>query len=243
METSIDMEIYKINILDKSEVLAVSLCQKDEYRELDVERILSAKELTTYKGYQHRKKKVDFLLGRSMAKCAIDKLSACENFAEIEITNSVFGAPIVIGDNMANLGVSISHSNEYATAVSYHRNFPCAIDTEVIRPKCEKAMRSLLECNEASIIKGYNELNILTVMWTAKEAASKVLNIGFTVDTKIFEVDKIQKSSDCLIGSYRYLKGFQFVSQKIGNSILTVASPIVNNKHMFVEQFKLMSIK
>jgi len=69
--------------------------------------------------------------------------------------------------------ISISHSNEYAAILLDKKN-QCGVDIEKISLKVDRIKHKFLSKNELSFASLYNnDIELLTVMWCAKEALYK----------------------------------------------------------------------
>jgi holo-[acyl-carrier protein] synthase len=97
----------------------------EKFGEKFVNRILTEKEKEIY---NKRSNKAEFLAGRFAAKESIVKSLKTgigkTEFRDIEILNDINGAPFVIflNENTHEIEISISHSKEYAMAVSIIKN-------------------------------------------------------------------------------------------------------------------------
>lgn len=69
--------------------------------------------------------------------------------------------------------VSISHSNDYAVILLDKKN-PCGVDIEKISSKVERIKHKFLSKKELDVVsKKNNDLELLTIMWCAKETLYK----------------------------------------------------------------------
>lgn len=68
--------------------------------------------------------------------------------------------------------ISLSHSNEYAAAISHPRH-PVGVDIEIIQPKIKRIKQKFMTEKELRFIHGENEIEQLYACWCAKESIFK----------------------------------------------------------------------
>ena len=68
--------------------------------------------------------------------------------------------------------ISLSHSNEYAIAISHPTN-PVGVDIEIIQPKIKRIKQKFMTDKELLSIYGDHEIEQLYVCWCAKESIFK----------------------------------------------------------------------
>lgn len=87
--------------------------------------------------------------------------------------------------------------------------------------------------HECNIINNcnHNKIVILTILWTAKEALSKVLKTGLTMDMKLFEINQLEER-DIYRGSFTIFTQYQFLSFIIEDTVFTIVTPKKGNLHV-----------
>ncbi|GAB4209932.1 MAG: hypothetical protein OHK0022_41920 [Roseiflexaceae bacterium] len=138
------------------------------------------------------KRRRDWLLGRWTAKqllrrSLVEHTGAAPPLASLVILPAPDGAPLVQVAGQAP-ALSISHSHGRALcALSWQAGLRLGADIEAIEPRdpvfvadyFSRAERALLEPAPAELRD-----TLITAVWSAKEAALKVLRLGLTVDTR-----------------------------------------------------------
>lgn len=164
---------------------------------------LSARERARLDAMRFTKRRTEFLLRRWVGKYAVarslghptDPLST----ARIEMLNHPSGAPYVeLDGRRADLDVSLSDRAGAAVAlVGPVGSGPgtLGIDLEVVEPRSEGFVQDFLTEAEADWVHhrrvrdgedGWQEA--ANLIWSAKEAALKVLRVGLRADTRTVEV-------------------------------------------------------
>lgn len=133
-----------------------------------------------------------YLLGRFVAKQAIARHLGLDTQKDIFIDHGIFGQPIIKSHSF--VGLTLSHSKDYGTAICYPFDCPLAVDIEVISPDATKIIKPVLTEWEQKFLhsaRGYKEHEFATLMWTAKEALSKLLWGGFLINYESFKIKNI----------------------------------------------------
>lgn len=156
---------------------------------------LSEKEKFDFKNLKFSARKSTYWIGRFVAKKAVSLSHPEVALSEIQISNSKspkdFGVPLVfLQSTQKSIGhLSLSHCAQYAAAC-FHPEIPVGIDVEM----SDERDVSFLEFNftekELAIIRSlphsfYQDAS--TLLWTAKEAMSKVLGKGLSIPTLSLE--------------------------------------------------------
>lgn len=168
-------------------------------------------------------RKIEFLLSRYLIKRSILNYLPNSSFENTEISSGVFGQPIVtVLNSSLKLGTSISHKKELVGNLLFHEKHPLGLDIEYLCPNKEKIFFINLTSMEKKI--GLNTM-YSTVIWTAKEALSKVLKCGLTVPFSFFEVSNLKYENGMHSGEFHHFKQYKFFSFEINNHIITVVHP------------------
>ncbi len=182
-----------------------------------------------------------YILGRYSAKSAIIKLHNDILPAEICISNGIFEFPYIEDIHGINLQISISHSSDHAVAIAFAQSHPMAIDLEKIDIARINLIQSLCSADELAIIDNLfkNTTKGLTLLWTAKEALSKVLRCGLLIDFKLLEIHKIIQHGEQFIIFYKNFMHYQALSFEYGTNICSLVHPA--NTKLFFESIVLQS--
>jgi len=171
---------------------------------------LSAGEAVRLSGMRFPKRRADWKLGRWTAKRAV---AACLNLpadprslARIEIRAAPSGAPeAFLGDEPAPVTISISHrEGRAACAVAQvgqvgqvGQAVPPAIlllgcDLEIVEPRGDAFATDYFTAEEQELLAQAppaERLQLLALLWSAKESVLKALRVGLRLDTRCVAVD------------------------------------------------------
>jgi 4'-phosphopantetheinyl transferase len=144
------------------------------------------------------KRRSDWRLGRWVAKraviaCWTDEPDAIEP-PDIEILAQHNGAPaarILARPAAMPVSVSISHSGGMGLAVAAVGPVALGCDVERIEPRSERFVRDYFTAAERERVTRTTVVDraaVSTLIWSAKEAALKVLGTGMRLDTRAVDV-------------------------------------------------------
>lgn len=189
--------------------------------------ILHYNENLVFNSYQHVARQKSFKAGRYASKKAIEVLFPGICHSTVEITKGVFDFPIVKSPLINNLQVSLSHSNNICVALAFPEEHPIGIDVDEVQIDSYDIILQHLTEREADILKqDVNRRNELTmVMWTMKEALSKVLRTGLMIDLKILELDQFSETEDFFFAYYINFHQYKVYAKKFRHIIFSVAMP------------------
>ncbi len=189
--------------------------------------ILHPHELAQYEKFTAPRRQTSFLLGRYVAKQALAVLLHESVYANIEIAPGVFTQPIVKFPTPEPVGVSITHAGELAGALAFPQIHPMGIDVERLEAQNLAAMKSQMLPEElrAEALPQLSELIRCTVLWTAKEALSKVLKCGMMCPFSILETVELRQDATCYVGYFRHFGQYKFHAWVLQNHVLTIVLP------------------
>ena len=187
----------------------------------------------------------DYILGRHAARMAIHAalgtqlLNYVDNLSAVLILPGVFTQPVLSTEGSASrLGVSISHHDGCAVAITFDRRHPMALDLEPIALEQQVIFEELTDFRERESIKtelsSFSEIERLCLLWTCKEALGKVMGCGLTVPPEFLTVASANPSLSIALpegrvptwqGTYRNCPQFTWYAWKLSNSWLTFVAP------------------
>ena len=129
----------------------------------------------------NHKRRSDRLAGRS----AIYKILRSEQLSHT-VSQESNGRPFLKGSDM---GISISHCNQMGWAGLYRKGL-IGLDAERIATRSKSFQKHWFTEGEQVLI-GQSDL-LETIVWTCKEAVSKLLGCGFSIHPKSFEIINIE---------------------------------------------------
>lgn len=176
--------------------------------------------------FSFQRRQYSYMLGRYAAKIALSHYVGIGSLQEICITTGVFGQPIV--RDIPNTGVTISHSGTWAAAIAFPEEHTMGVDIESYPGRYETAINSSMSMNELPIADELNSLHSPVgdyVIWTAREAMSKVLKSGLTIPLHILEVNSLSYDGKLYTSSFTNLMQYKSISLEIEDNMLSIALP------------------
>lgn len=162
---------------------------------------LSPRERALLAGIRYTKRYVEFLTRRYTAKRALATVlgrdGAVNELARIEVRNHPSGAPFVLVDGQpAPIEVSISDRAGWAVCLLGAPGVahgPLGIDLEIVEPRSDAFVEDFFTARERETVRalpaGEPRSEAANLIWSAKEAALKVMKVGLRADTREVEVD------------------------------------------------------
>lgn len=189
---------------------------------------LHEQERSYYNNLKFEKRMKSYLIGRFAAKQAIAHLTGEENINGILIQPGIFNQPIVVSD-VSNLQVSITHCTDFGAALAFPEGHPMGIDIELVSAKQREALEGQVTDREKQQIglwlSGYDEG--LTLIWTAKEALSKVLKTGLMTPFDIFEISAMELSGRYVTCYYKNFPQYKAICFTLCDQyICSIAFPL-----------------
>lgn len=162
---------YQHNINDATKLAVWHISESEEFF---LKRVPLQKEIT------HPHKRLQHLAGRYL----LEILEPGFPFHLIEIAGSK--KPLV---SNSEFHFSVSHCGDYAAAIISNDKL-VGIDVELITPKIERVKNKFLSKIELDILPG-NNINFLTLFWSAKEAMFKWYGNGNVDFKKNMVIDQL----------------------------------------------------
>lgn len=149
--------------------------------------VLSSDELARYREFSSKTRGQDFLRGRCAAKVALEKFCVSQSIdfpdtTLVTIDTNKNGAPYARG---FSAGISISHSRDIAVAIAFDPAYSCGIDVEFFR---EDRITTMRKVSPEEVVP--QDLQSVTIAWSAKEALSKALGTGFAIPLDKLKIGK-----------------------------------------------------
>jgi 4'-phosphopantetheinyl transferase len=235
--------IDELQLISPGEIKKATLCFAFSLYELDNDRLirhLHFQEREYFNTLIFPKKIRNYLLGRFVAKRAVADLTGEINLSNIMIQSGIFNQPIVIC-NKQNIQVSITHCGNCALALAFPEAYPLGVDLEKIDPGnsevLEKQM-STVEKQQISVLP-FSRAARATLIWTAKEALSKVLKTGLITPLEVFEIEKIEcLKNNYIAGYYKSFPQYKVISFIVNGYSCSIAYPAVTKKHFAIDALK-----
>lgn len=219
--------ILKLIRKDKLYLASYSIIKNDlQNLEKQVD-LLHENEIKQFEMYGFNRVKHSYLLGRISAKIALSNLYPDERTSSFCIDNGIFDFPIVKSKINYNLSVGIAHCDDMGVSIAFPDVHPMGVDLEKIDSKRIGTMKSCLNNNEIVLLQQLkldNEIGY-TLIWTIKEALSKILRTGFSLNFQALEIGEIKFSDTIFECTFQNLIQYKAVSYLSGGYILTVVLP------------------
>ena len=149
----------------------------------------------------------EFVHSRYIAKKAVQNLIPEIPIGNIQVLKGVFEQPVLVISNCsAAYDVSVSHKDTIAAALVFPQSHPAGIDIDVADPANSAALDRMLTLHERQISQPK------MIMYTAKEALSKVMRCGLTAPLHFLEVNSLQKDGIFYRGVFTNITQYQFIS-------------------------------
>jgi len=153
--------------------------------------LLSPREEKLLAGLGHVPRRRKWLMGRAAAKRLVCDMLGEGRVAEkkISVLNQPSGEPFVLIEGKGGWGraVSLSHRSEVGLAAApLDETARIGADIETIEPRDPALVRQFYTDSEAQIVEaaGKDRDEIVSRIWSAKEAVLKLLGLGLRIDTR-----------------------------------------------------------
>ncbi len=222
----------RLTLVRKDERLEawIAWVSKPDLDSLNPASFLSTTEGAQADAFRFEQRRESFLLGRLAAKIALSAFLGEPSLPRIEISPGVFGQPLVDHPTKSGGEISLSHSQGFAIALAFPREHPMALDVESIddaRVATVKSELQLAPAEQAWISSsGIDPRAAHILLWTAREALSKVLKCGLTCPFEIFRMDELRSAG---IGTweshYQNFHQYKCLSWVGARRVLSIALP------------------
>ncbi|MBW4080574.1 4'-phosphopantetheinyl transferase superfamily protein [Paenibacillus sp. S150] len=182
---------------------------------------LSKAEKDQYYSFKYPRRRNSYILGKLAAKMAV--AGEHDDLAGIQVDHGILCQPIVAGRTR---GITITHCDDLGAAIDYDPRLLLGVDMELVDEKAMDALRRITSKEEEGLIHGLGpEPAFLTLLWTAKEAMSKVIQTGFTVPTELFEIKSCVRGEQGVISQFTNFPQFKALSILREKYVFTVVLP------------------
>ncbi|NHK31684.1 MAG: acyltransferase domain-containing protein [Asgard group archaeon] len=183
-----------------------------------LDNFLHAEEMMNFESLSIEKRRYEWVAGVIAIKTALLKISPNIQLKEVKIEKNKLGKPFIQLKNKKPFYLSITHSNGFAVGIVDSCN-NTGIDLEIKKKRDKSFVEELISSKEREFIKNQQqEINeeLLTKIWTAKEAVSKVLGVGLNIDLHDLIISKIKDkeivikidSSKIPVESHKFVSGY-----------------------------------
>jgi 4'-phosphopantetheinyl transferase len=223
--------IEKFNLIRPDQAFPAALCCCElSMFDRDAANVdfLHPQERRYYETLKFERRIKSYLMGRLAAKKAIAALTGSSDLSRIIIQAGIFTQPIATCEGQPNIQVSISHCTDFGAALAFPEAHPMGIDLEQVNIEQNKVIEREVTESELTLVKRlpipYEVM--LTLLWTGKEALSKVLRTGLMTPFPIFEADKIELRQDYILSHYKNFAQYKAISFILGACVCSIACPM-----------------
>ena len=153
--------------------------------------LLSPREEKILTGLGHAPRRRKWLMGRAAAKRLVCDMLGEGRVADkkVSVLNQPSGEPFVLIEGKGGWGraISISHRSEVGMAAApLDESARIGADIETIEPRDPALVRQFYTDVEAQLVEaaGQDRDEIVSRIWSAKEAVLKLLGLGLRIDTR-----------------------------------------------------------
>lgn len=190
---------------------------------------LHPQELEYYERLVVDARKSSFLAGRWCAKQTLQ--AACygrQHARGILVQSGVLQHPVVREGAPRATQVSISHSSGAAAALAFDESHPMGIDIEWPSDQVLHVLNGSLTANERSLLDSVqlqDDVLGCTWLWTTKEALSKAMKTGLTIELDLYECASAHREGPIIVTRFRHFAQFKCLSFAWRQFVVSVALP------------------
>jgi len=211
---------------------------------------LTLDERARYEAMAVEKRREEWRLGRWTSKRAVSTYlaGAAEQLdpASLDIRAAYDGAPqVIVRGEPGRACISISHRSGFCLCAVAGSDVPVGCDLEVIEPHSSEFIADYFTAEEQSLLLRTLPSDhplFVSLIWSAKESALKVVRKGLRRDTRsmIVQLDPEQSGDGWMPLSIRCVessKWFHGWWQTIGGFVLTITAAVVTDKPIDLHRF------
>ena len=166
-----------------------------------------------------------YLLGRLTAKKAIARLAGIDA-RSFYIDQGIFEFPVVKGTGQ-NIQATISHCDDIGMALAFPEEHPLGLDIEQISGEKADAIKSQISPAEEALLQSCNipQLTGYTIAWTIKEALTKIIRTGLTMDLRLTEIKSLEEDGRQYVTTFRHFSQYKALCSHSGDYACAVVVP------------------
>ena len=168
-----------------------------------------------------------YLLGRYAAKSALGAFMDHIILTDVQISSGIFQQPVLYLPEGGNIQLSIAHTGEMGMAIVFPEGHPMGVDVETIDPQQNETIREVLASGEQHKLHLINSdiSKSLTLLWTMKEALSKVLKTGLMTPFHLYEIESVECKNELVICNFINFPQYKSLSWISGKHAWSVVLP------------------
>jgi 4'-phosphopantetheinyl transferase len=210
-----------------SAAMAVAAWQESPAPQDRAADYLHPTELSYLGGLKFARRRQAFLLGRVAAKRAIARCASLDDPTAVEVKSGIFGQPLVISALCPGIEISLSHAAEYGLAVAFPSGHALGLDIEACGRTSPDILRGQMTDSELQATRplGAAEPTALAVLWTAKEALSKILKCGLTVPFPVLAIETSSLVNGAVVCRFRNFTQYRSLTWLAGGFAVSLVTP------------------
>jgi 4'-phosphopantetheinyl transferase len=220
---------------------AISLCRltPDDCRTTAVPH-LHPQERVHFDTLHFERRAHSYLLGRYTAKRAAALLTLEEDLSRICIGSGVFEQPVLTVPGRSNLGVTLSHAGNYGIALAFPEEHPMGVDIEEISPRNVTVVEEQMTAGERELIQGLpgSHESRLMMLWSAKEALSKILKTGLTTPLHVYEIHRASWDGEAVVAEFRHFMQYKALLFEFAGHACALALPRYSEPGLSIAELK-----
>lgn len=177
------------------------------------------------------RKKRSYLLGRYAAKLGLSRYLQDSDLLCCSVERGALGQPVVKSTLLDVPEVSLSHSGNHGACIVFPAGQQFALDLEEIKPKGNRsaAIEKHLTEKEKELYtrlkEEVGEVELLYLIWTVKEALSKVLRCGLTLPFEALGLDSLEWKEGILHSRFTHFTQYRGIGEWKENMALSLVFP------------------
>lgn len=172
-------------------------------------------------------RRTDYLLSRFAAKHGLGEYLREADPTKIEVATGVVQQAVVRYPSSHVPDVSLTHTRSHAGALVFPKVHPMAIDFEMADPDKLEQFRSNCLPREIKLAAPLVREEPLrwTLIWTIKEALSKILKSGLSCPFDIFEIENLRSNDGAFDGDYKNFAPYRFYGWHVNGMMAAMVLP------------------
>ncbi|MBB5637247.1 phosphopantetheine--protein transferase-like protein [Pedobacter cryoconitis] len=188
---------------------------------------LHADELVSFDKLKMPKVQQSYLLGRYAAKKALGALMNNIKLTDAKISSGIFQQPVLYLAGGGNIQVSIAHTHEMGVAIVFPEGHPMGVDAETVDNQQSETIKEVLTPGELEKLHLVHSdaTQSLTLLWTMKEALSKVLKTGLMTPFHLYEIESAEQKDGIVICNFVNFPQYKALSWISANHAWSIVLP------------------
>lgn len=223
---------FSLRLNREEESLTASLCLAKlalSQLEQSASSWIHPQESTMLERLTFPRRRTSYLMGRYCAKQAIQQIDNSLILNEIWIGEGIFHQPILYGNEINTMQVSIAHTHDLGAALVFDERYPMGIDIELNNDHHASTIISELTSFEQDLLNNQwpvsSNIQPYPWIWTVKEALGKALKTGLTVPMSVYAIKEIGHEGDFIMSTYKNFSQYKALSFFWREVIVSVVLP------------------